>query len=189
MKRWIALIALVFATAFPILAQDATAEPVATQEVAGTQEVIVIITQTPVVAPTLEPTATPEPDQPPVVPVTGSGSILLIIIALLAAIAGGGGVVAIIGRFRKDSEGMRALEMVGDSISKQHADKLLVLIDTLVAGLSVGREALDHIPAGQKSWAMELAEVQTGELIAELSRRGYSAAPMKLDAAPGATAG
>lgn len=179
------LLTLVFATAFPVFAQDtpvpdtavptiATQEASTTAEPLETQQVMVVVTPTPGIdataVPTEEATDTAG-DEKAVVPVTGSGAILLIIMAVLASLAAGGGVVAIIGRYRKNPEGIRALEIVGDSVPKEHADKLIVLIDALVAVLSTGREALDHVAADSKPQQSGLSAYSIEQLMTEVNLR------------------
>lgn len=189
-KRTILLTALILAlTLFvlPALAQD-TATPVpdtavptiATQEASTTaepletQQVMVVVTPTPGIDATAEPTEETTDtagDEKPVVPANVAGTLVLFLMGILALALAGGSIVTIAANIRKDKLLTQQSEVIGDSIPKEQADKLIGLIDTLVAVLSVGREAIDHVPADSKPQQSGLSAYSIEQLMTEVNLR------------------
>lgn len=175
MKRYalLMLVLIILMFTLPSNAQD-TDTPAPTDEVAATaeptQEVIIIVTQTPAVEPTAAATeeATTEED-PPVVPANTAGTVLLILIPILSVAFGGGGILAMVLAWRKDKAAVQASEDLAKSVPQPVAAALLNTIDGLVAILGAGREVLDRVPAATKT--SDLAGYSTADLIAELEQR------------------
>lgn len=183
MKRYamLLLVLIILMFTLPSNAQDtdATDEPAAAT-VEPTQEVIIIVTQTPAVEPTAAATEeAPVEEAPPVVPANTAGTVLLILIPILSIAFGGGGILAMVLAFRKDRGAVAASEQLGNSVPQPIAAGLQTTIDALVAGLLAGREAIDRVPAATKP--AEFSNLATDAMILELERRGYS---VKLPGAP-----
>lgn len=162
---------------------EATADALETEQVIATQEVVVIVTQTPEQSPT--PTLTPTPEMTATATAgtggnsgsggseTGSsGSVIVIVISILTLVLGGGTLVSMITNFRKDAAGVAATEALGKSVPQEVAMELVRLLSAAKEGAEIAIEALDNIPAAEKPPAIR--NFTNEELIAEVQRRGYS---------------
>lgn len=160
---------------------EATADALETEQVIATQEVVVIVTQTPEQSPT--PTLTPTPEMTATATAgtggnsgsggseTGSsGSVIVIVISLLTLVLGGGTLISMITNFRKDAAGVAATEALGKSVPQELAMELVKLARGLKEGAEIAIEALDNIPAAEKPPL--IAQFTTAELRGELVRRG-----------------
>lgn len=167
-KRTLLLTALILAlTLFvlPALAQDATPVPDTAVPTEVTQA-----TAEPTAEPTEEATDTAG-DEKPVVPANVAGTILLFLIGVLVLVLGGGSIATVAADIKKDKLLTRQSEIVGNSVPKEHADKLVGVIDAMVAVLSVGREALDHVAADSKPQQSGLSAYSIEQLMTEVNLR------------------
>lgn len=134
MKRYIITLILLLLLALPVMAQDATAEPVATQEAAA------IVT--------------------PDTTTSNDSDVTLSVWQIITGVAGAfalGGVVGVAGagvlasRLRNDPATMSAIEKLGNSVPEPTAK---LIIDLAKSGQEIAellKEALDRVPAASKT--------------------------------------
>lgn len=169
MRKYLLVLLFALLVVLPGYAQDATAEPTEAATVEPTAQA------------TQEATETGGDDSTATVQTNTTGTIFLILIPILSVALAGGGVMGMIVAFRKNQAAVNASEQLGSSVPQPIADRMLTVIDTLSAALSAGREAIDRIPAANKSDA--LGGITIDQLIIEMEKRGYTVK------APGAPAG
>ncbi|MGB1285224.1 MAG: hypothetical protein ACPG7F_01725 [Aggregatilineales bacterium] len=79
----------------------------------------------------------------------------LVLIVVVSATTGGGiaaiGILAFLNRLKDDPAFMKSVEQLGSSVPQEHADKLIELSKIIRISTEVVEEALDGIPASEKS--------------------------------------